>query len=311
MTISGYHKKPRESRKNGVRSGFLPSLKILTYRHQESKVPYIMETCVAGRTKEISKRYSARFGKKSISRSPNANPTPEAVRRVNERGAIAKLRRLINANYGFQDIHLVLTYRRDNRPASPAAAKKDLEKFLRRLRMYHQKAGTVLKYIAVTEYKKAAIHHHLIINSMDTRILTELWEHGQPRPVYLDNTGNYAGLAEYLVKETRETYREREGACQKRWSCSKNLAKPIIRKSIVRADSWRQEPKAPPDYYIEKASIESGYHEITGYGYQFYRLIKIEPGGGERMRLVGSAIKRYIAQSAGAGTREILQPAFI
>ncbi len=240
-------------------------------------MPYIEEICYSGKVKEVRKYYSSRHGKKGSSRSSNINPTPEDVKKVNLRAAITKLRRLINTNFGFKDIHLVLTYRKDARP-SPEEARKDLEKFLRKLRSYFKKQGKQLKYIAVTEYKKKAIHHHLVITSMDTRDLVDLWTMGKPRPTYLDDSGQYGLLAEYLIKETQSTFDSEDAIVGKRWCASKNLEKPFIEKNIVESNTWRKEPKPTQGYYIEKGSIVSGIHEITGYEFQFYSMIKIDVG---------------------------------
>ena len=47
--------------------------------------------------------------------------------------------RLINANFGPGDLLLVLTY--EGKPPSPNKAKKDLKKYVRRLREYGKKTG--------------------------------------------------------------------------------------------------------------------------------------------------------------------------
>ncbi|HCP14841.1 MAG TPA: hypothetical protein DIT32_03560 [Peptococcaceae bacterium] len=239
-------------------------------------MPYILEICQAGKTREVSKRYSSRYGKKDISRGKNKAPTPEAQEKVNERMSITNLRRLLNENFGYKDIHLVLTYRKGDRP-DPEQAKKNLEKFLRDLRRYFKKNDMELKYIAVTEYKDAAIHHHLVISSMDTRDLTDIWKHGKPRPTYLDDTGQYGQLAEYLVKQTRKTFRDPDSPCHKRWSASTNLKKPKVSKRIITAANWKKEPEATKGYYLEKNSLVNGIHEITGMRYQYYSMIKLEP----------------------------------
>lgn len=243
-------------------------------------MPYIEEIVIAGKTIEVSKKHSYRYAGKRIPRGPNKSPTPEDVKKINERNAETHLRRLINTNFRYQDIHLVLTYRRDNRPDTPETAKADLEQFLRKLRNHFKKRGKNLKYIAVTEYKSKAIHHHLIINSMDTRHLTEIWPHGQPRPTYLDSSGQYGQLASYLIKETSKTFNTEDSVHGKRWCASKNLEQPKITKRIISAQSWQKEPKTKKGYVIEKGSIRSGVSEITGYPYQFYRMIKI-PGKDE------------------------------
>lgn len=241
----------------------------------ELTLPYIEEIAFCGNTIEICKKHSARQIGKKIPRGPNQNTTPEDVKKVNERNAITRLRRLINTNFGFRDIHLVLTYKRDNRPQTPQDAKKDLDKFMRKLRDYFKKRNMALKYIAVTEYKNKAIHHHLIISSMDTRDLIDLWPHGQPRPTYLDSTGQYGQLASYLIKETSKTFNGPDSVHGKRWCASKNLLQPKIIRRVVPATSWKKEPKPKKGYYIEKSSIRTGRHEITGYPFQFYRMIKI------------------------------------
>lgn len=237
-------------------------------------MPYIQEVVIAGATKEVHKKHSSRYGRKGIPRGENKNTTPEAMKRVNERHAETNLRRLINTNYKCGDIHLVLTYRKGERP-TPEQARRDLELFLKRLRRYYKKKNEELKYISVTEYANAAIHHHLIINSMDTRDLIELWPHGQPRPTYLDNTGQYGQLASYLIKETSKTYKTENGS-GKRWSASKNLKKPKIIKTIVKANSWREIPKATEGYCLEINSIDSDIDEVSGYPYLFYSMVKIQ-----------------------------------
>ena len=238
-------------------------------------MPYIKETVIAGKTIEVCKHFSSRYNKKGIPRSANIKPTAEAMKKVNDRNAENKLRRLINANFGYMDIHLVLTYKRKLRP-EPDKAKQDLAKFLRKMRALYKKHGKELKYITVTEYKNRAIHHHLIINSIDMREVVPLWEFGRARPTYLDDTGQYGQLASYLIKETAKTYKTEKSAAGKRWNSSKNLEPPDIKIEIIKAESWREDPKPIKGYYIEKESIRSGIHEISGYMFQQYCMIRLE-----------------------------------
>lgn len=166
---------------------------------------YIKTICIAGSTIEISKTFSKRYGKK-IPRGTNKNATPEDVSKINEIMAETKLRRLINTNFQYKDIFLTLTYRKNERP-SPAQAKKHRKDFIAQLRKAYRKQGNELKYIAVTEYgteeNPKAIHHHLVINSIDIGIISDLWKFGRPHIVPLDATGDYSALASYLIKETR------------------------------------------------------------------------------------------------------------
>ena len=100
-----------------------------------------------------------------------------------------------------------------------------------------------LKWVEATEYKNRAIHHHLVINHIDMRIVNKLWKFGRARPTYLDDTGDYSKLAEYFVKETSKTFRSKSVPFGKRWRRSRNLIIPVPEKTIVKADSWRGDPK--------------------------------------------------------------------
>ena len=238
-------------------------------------MPYIKKTIKAGRTIEVQKYYSSRYKRKDIERGKRNKPTPPEMEKINEKRAADRLRQLINANFSKNDMHLVLTYKRENRP-TPEQARKDLDKFLRKARAHYKASNNILKYIAVTEYKNKAIHHHILVNCSDVRELLPFWEQGRIRPTYLDGSGDYSALAEYLIKETCETFRTVDAAHKKRWCASKNLIQPEIKTEIVSAESWRKEPKALKGYQLIKDSFEGGLHEITGYPYIKYRLIKID-----------------------------------
>lgn len=237
-------------------------------------MPYVMETCIAGKTIEVDKHYSSRVGRKGIRRGKNINPTPEDVHRVNEREAAKKLRRTLNENCGVGDAHTVLTYRRDERP-TPQEARKDLEKFLRLARQYFREQGKELRYITVTEYKRARIHHHLVIPEIPAKVLYALWGHGRPHVTPLDDSGNYAQLADYLIKETAATFRDDSAPYHKRWNQSRNMRQPKVTRRVVQASQWRKEPKPRAGYYIDKDSVRAGTHETNGYEYQFYRMVEI------------------------------------
>ena len=78
-------------------------------------MPYIIEVVQAGKTIEVMKYYSSRYGKKGIKRGKRQNLTKEEQIKVNKRAAEKKLRRLINENFQEGDTHLVLDYRKESR----------------------------------------------------------------------------------------------------------------------------------------------------------------------------------------------------
>ena len=249
-------------------------------------MPYVKEVCRAGKTIEVCKYYSSRFGMRGVKRGRNCAPTPEQMKKTNERMAAKKLRRTINANFGLGDIHLVLTYRREITP-TPDEARRNLEKFLRQARGYYKKAyAKELKYITVTEYKRSRIHHHIIMPGLSMAELYNLWAYGRPHITPLDASGQYGLLADYLIKETAKTFAE-DGPYKKRWNQSKNLVQPKIKKEVVQANSWRKDPKAIAGYYID--SVNSGECEYNGCAYQYYTMIQIDGYQQQHKRKEGAA----------------------
>ncbi len=231
-------------------------------------MPYIMRTVKAGNTKEITKYYSARYGRKHR-RLENRAETEEKQKRVNENNAEDKLRWLINSNFKKDDLFILLTYAGD--APEPEEAARALAAFLRKLRKEYRKRGKELKYIAVTEYEAKRIHHHVIANDIDYKIISSLWTAGQARfeTTYSDD---FYKLAHYLVKETNRTYKDKQ-ASSKRWNASKNLKKPEIEKEIVKADSWRKVPQDKDGYKVQVDSIVNSF-DYYGYPYQKYTMIK-------------------------------------
>lgn len=240
---------------------------------------YIKKTYETGNVIEIYKVHNVRFQskkKKPMPRAPKEKETPEAQKRINEKHAMAKLRRIINKNFKYGDAHVVLGYLPGNRPNDKTEAKTNVEKFLRKLRGLYKKSGAELKYICVSEYGQKTIHHHLVISEANKNIdlIIEAWTHGRPQLFPLDKSGQYENLANYLVKETSATFNDPERKIHaKRWCASANLERPVAEVEKVRADSWREYPKPLEGYYIDK--VFTGFNPITGYPYQFCSMVKI------------------------------------
>ncbi len=241
-------------------------------------MPYVKKTTRAGMTIEVEKYFTTRYHKKGITRGENKKPTPEKMAIINERNAEKTLRQLINTNFRPGDLHQTLTYKKDQRP-DPEESKKELERYLRKVRTLYKRRGHDLKYITVTEYKNKAIHHHLIINmvnNISVKELNDLWINGRTRFTYLDETGQYAALAHYLIKETRKTYQEEGAPSKRRWNPSRNLEKPKTDVEIVKAKEWRKDPSPLQGYILESDSIKEGYHDFTGWPFQMYSMVRVE-----------------------------------
>lgn len=238
-------------------------------------MPYIKKTVIAGNTIEVEKHYSARYGKR-LPRSSNSQATRPEQAEVNQRQAEKTLRRLINANFGVGDIHLVLGYKRQY-TRSPEQARKDKEQFLRGYRRWCQEQGQTPRYITVTEFENKRVHHHLVIGSIPMAVLYELWPWGRPHITPLDRSGNYEQLAAYLIKETSKTFDKPGTPQRKRWTQSKGLKKPMVRREVIRADKWNAQPKPVQGYYIPRDSIVNGVCPVTGAPYQQYMMVRSSP----------------------------------
>lgn len=249
-------------------------------------MPYIKERCVIGDVIEIEKYYSWRYGVKGIPRNENIKSTTEVQRKINERMARKKKRRIINANFTVGDIYLTFTYKKENRPANIEDAFRNIKRFIDTLRRILKKQGEQLKYVGVTEIgQKGAVHHHLLIKKFDTNILftkrknnktqkeKSIWVFGKVMitPIY---TKDLTDLANYFNKESRGNVAN--NGSRKKWTQSRNLIIPQSEKRIIKAKYWTEYPKAEKGYTIIEDSIYSGICDWNGYPYQSYRMVKKE-----------------------------------
>lgn len=241
---------------------------------------YIKKTYDCGRVKWIEKIQPRSYQKKE-KRAKRSKATPEQKRQENKRQAERKLARILDANFQEGDWHLVLTYRPEERP-NELEAKKRLRKFLAVMRREYRKAGVELKYVAVTEGKKA-VHHHIIVNNckVSVDVIRKAWTYGRPKLTPLDDEGSYITLAEYLIKETDERFRDEFAVEKQRYSRSRNLIEPKPKKQKIRAREFRSQPVAPAGWKIEAGSLYEGISTITGRRYQYYRIIRIKNDRGK------------------------------
>ena len=165
--------------------------------------------------------------------------------------------------------------------------KDDCTKFLRKLRKLYRDAGGELKYIWVMETgSHGARHHHLVVNSslrVDIGTVQREWKHGRIHVNPLDDSGNYAKLASYLIKYTCRVVGTPEQMQGKRWYSSKNLVHPEPKVRVITSREWfrSKDPKVPAKYAkqgytIIKGSVEVGFHspEYGGYGFMRFTMVR-------------------------------------
>lgn len=243
-------------------------------------MPYILETCVAGRTIEITKYYTVRYNPQKESRQEKKKETTEAQAKVNQRKAAKELRRLMNANFKDGDFLVRLDFHK--LPGIEAEEIQSLtSKAIRKLRSLYKKAGTDLKYIYVKEIgSRGGKHIHMICNKGDPELLRQAWKYGGIHIDPLYSEGQYAKIAEYFIKYADKTEKTVGQLIGKRWYASRNLTKPKITKKVISAKQFKKEAKERKGFYIDKDSIREGISGLTGFEYFSYTLIKTDKRGG-------------------------------
>ena len=221
----------------------------------------------AGATLEVE-RYQAYRPKGKNIRAQKSEPTSEELALRNENAAVRKLTWLLNENFSPGDFHITLTY--SGETPGEEEAKSCLQKYLRKLRGIYRKNGQELRYIVVTEYAYARIHHHVIVNQIDQRLIYGAWQRGRPKYVMLDESRSYWRLAAYLIKETRKSFGAGKKPGAKRWIGSRNLKhpEPVVKevKSRFRRNppekmkykglAYHLDPDRPVEYWVEATGWE-------------------------------------------------------
>lgn len=208
-------------------------------------------------------------------REAKQNITIEEVEKINEKYSERDLQIKLHHNFKYGDIHIVFTY--SGEEPSKEQAKEDLKKLKRELRKLYRKHGILLKWIAVTEYENKRIHHHFVLTGgIDVLEISKIWPHGFIRPAFLDNTGDYRKLGNYLIKETSKTFRNDDAVGKRRYSCSRSITMPPVIREEVKVSKLLAEPKPIKGYYIDQDSIYKGVNPITERQYIEYIMVALE-----------------------------------
>lgn len=154
-------------------------------------------------------------------------------RNLNDKNARKYVERLINRNFGNNDIWITLTLDDEHLPedGDMDAATKIIQKWIRRVNYRRRKLGLEnARYVYVIEYDpyaKIRWHYHVVMDGeMDMDTVEKCWKQSsrnEVRRLQKDENG-LSGLANYIVKEKHRLKSER------RWNSSKgNLIDPDIR----------------------------------------------------------------------------------
>lgn len=255
-------------------------------------MPYMKETCVAGKTVEIRKYYNFHTPPPGEHRGIREKPTPERVKRANRRKAERDLRRLMNANFTDEDYSLTLTYRKGEEPESIPDLRKDAAAYARKLTRIYKNAGIPFKWIYTVGAGPHRRHIHILVSAFpDVGKLSDTWEKGHVSMTKLYSDGNYSELAAYFIRNAEDTKKEEASIGLKpgrRYNTSHNLIKPKVTRERIPAREFRKVPRPMKGYQIITDSIVNGISDLTGMPYLSYiqRRIKEKNATAEIIRPV-------------------------
>lgn len=231
-------------------------------------MPRYLKRIWAGDVYEEKIYFSPRERGMSCERAAKENLSTEKMEEYNCMEARRKCARMVNANFRQGDLFLTLTFRER---VDVENALRLFRNFISRLKRLRKRKGySELKYLYVVESKRKREHIHLLINKMELTMkeLSEVWGLGRVMVSILEPGGDYTGLAFYITKENYKEY-------GKRWSGSRNLAKPKEKVMLISKEKEIKRARVPKNYkVIEDISYFSEYTGKTKY----LRAVKI---GGE------------------------------
>lgn len=215
----------------------------------------------------------------------------------NERDAVKRLARIINANFGHGDLLLTAKYdddgfgdlvqraladRREGERIEDAvlrAAEHDASLYLRRLRRILGKEGVELRAIVSTsdmdgntgEFVRP--HHHIILPRVSFEAAAKAWHLGSVEYQILRDQDDYTPLAAYICRQVRR----RPDA--KKWTTTRNMKKTVVN------ERWAEEGEIlKPDRHGKL----TGHNNWESGKPQYIRFVKgaaLPAGRGKRKKL--------------------------
>lgn len=219
-------------------------------------MPYYERRIYCGDLLEVKRYCGTKGGRPLGSKKTGEGKSSEEL---NDAQSWRKLHRQIACNFSPKngDMCLTLTFRTW---VDRQTALKAYEKFLRQIRAMRKKRGLgELKYIIVKEVQSGRQHAHVIVNGgIELKDLQALWGMGTVWAKVLEDTHNYKELASYLMKQhkprrgsqSEENAKDPRQKGQRRWTCSRNLQKPEVKKRECRPVTMHTLPRAPKGYRL-------------------------------------------------------------
>ncbi len=242
---------------------------------------------------EYEFKWAGNYGARGEKRTPREKPTPEQIKKQNQKNREIRMRRILKANFTEDDLWVTYKYPKGTRKTIKEVM-EDMEVHRRQLRYKRKKSGQPYKWICRIEIgKQGGIHVHMVINRVrgepTDRLIRDKWKkHGTVHFENLYEEGGFEALAEYIVKPPPEEmegqlsmFSQEERKQLVKYSCSRNLIRPKPQRKHY--SRWtvkkliEEGPRPTPGFYIDKNSIVTGVNKFTGMSYLRYTEVRIKP----------------------------------
>lgn len=157
---------------------------------------------------------------------------------LNEKEAVKRAARTLNANFGEGFLFVTLKYSPARLPASYEDAGRDLDKFLRGARAaYRKTTGKALRYFAVVanwspkHQRRERLHQHIVLDMASLDALASLWPEGEFYALRVKHPGDLTKLAAYLLDNVHEL-----PAGKKKYRTAKGMEKPVYTEPVEVSD---------------------------------------------------------------------------
>ncbi len=209
-----------------------------------------------------SQIYPSFYHRTDVPRTKRRRETKPAQKNLNSKNSIRQLARLININFGPDDLWCTFGWNDSHMPEEEKAARRDITNWIKRINRRRKKAGREnIKYIYVLAFEEyVRPHFHIIMtgDGVDRDEIERLWGKCQrvnTRRIKPDEDFLNFGLALYIARNPHG---------KKRWASSKNLKRPDKPTRSYAKFKKRTVQEMARDHEILKAAMEKAYP-----GYRF------------------------------------------
>ena len=261
---------------------FRPLHQSISILNLESWMSYVQKKYRYGNCIEVKQYHTARYGAPGQKRQPKEKPTPEAVKKQNQRRKEEKAARIIAANFEEGDYVRTLTFEKSKRPADMKEAQAIFKDFYQKLRKWYRENFYDLFWIANIEVTpRGAWHIHFICNKIPAagdKIKDLWWQYGGVHDQQIrDLTRGGKELGAYIAKTPDSTAAAGEHrVAESKLTHSRNLVIPKAEEKPISGWKLEDAPRVPKGWYLVKESYFEGIN-IDGYRYRTFKLARLRP----------------------------------